>query len=337
MLHSAGAFLLSEEVGMFKWVHRSVNRRDHDPQPDGRAAHRIDQLCGGTAERRHGGRRVNAGRRELDRVAPRTEAQRVLIIAPNLDTRLLYAMLFEQTGYTVYAADEGPAGIAMAQHHLPDVVVVEGSVPTVTGFDTLGHLRATPLTANIPVVVVTSSLHFNTPGHARASGAILLLATSVEPDKLISSVAELVSMTPPERSVRRQLTRTLLALRKCAAQIKPDVDVQQRVRALIDRLQVAVLVLDEHGRYIAASPAVSELTGYAQHELLAMSIFDSQFDSDFLLQRDKWPNFVDAEQGGTTSTVRVGKRRMRRMKAAFLTIVPGLHAAAITPALETGN
>ena len=144
-------------------------------------------------------------------------------------------------------------------------------------------------------------------------------------------------MTPPERSVRRQLTRTLLALRKCAAQIKPDVDVQQRVRALIDRLQVAVLVLDEHGRYIAASPAVSELTGYAQHELLAMSIFDSQFDSDFLLQRDKWPNFVDAEQGGTTSTVRVGKRRMRRMKAAFLTIVPGLHAAAITPALETGN
>jgi PAS domain S-box-containing protein len=144
-------------------------------------------------------------------------------------------------------------------------------------------------------------------------------------------------MTPPERSVRRQLTRTLLALRKCAAQIKPDVDVQQRVRALIDRLQVAVLVLDEHGRYIAASPAVSELTGYAQHELLAMSIFDSQFDSDFLLQRDKWPNFGDAEQGGTTSTVRVGKRRMRSMKAAFLTIVPGLHAAAIAPALETGN
>ena len=89
---------------MFKWVHRSVNRRDHDPQPDGRAAHRIEQLGGGTAERRHGGRRVDAGRRELDRIAPRTEAQRVLIIAPNLDTRLLYAMLFEQTGYTVYAA-----------------------------------------------------------------------------------------------------------------------------------------------------------------------------------------------------------------------------------------
>ena len=51
---------------MFNWVHRSVNRRDHDPQPDGRAAHRIEQLGGGTAERRHGGRRVDAGQRELD-------------------------------------------------------------------------------------------------------------------------------------------------------------------------------------------------------------------------------------------------------------------------------
>jgi PAS domain S-box-containing protein len=148
---------------------------------------------------------------------------------------------------------------------------------------------------------------------------------------------ELASIAPPERSVRRQLTRTLLALRKCAAHMKPDVDVQQGVRALIDRLQVAVLALDEHGRYVAASAAASELTGYAQHELLAMSIFDSQLDSDFVFQRDEWPNFLEAEQEGMTAIVRLGKRPTRTMKAAFLTIVPGLHAAALAPVLDAGN
>ena len=321
---------------MFKWLHAKMNRRDHHTEPEDRATPRFVQPHGGTTDRRHGGRRGNAGRRELDFIAQRTEAPRVLIIAPNLDTRLLYTMLFEQAGLTVYAADEDPAGIAMAQHHLPDVVVAEGSAPTATSFDTLGHLRASPLTANIPVVVVTSSVRFDMPVHTRAPATILVLAKSVDPDKLINSVIELASITPPERSVRRQLTRTLLALRKCAVHMKTDVDVQQRVRALIDRLQVAVLALDEQGRYVAASPAVSELTGYAQAELLSMSIFDSQFDSD-LFQRDKWPNFLDAEQGSMTATVRVGKRRTRRMKAAFLTIAPGLHAAAIAPVLDAGG
>jgi PAS domain S-box-containing protein len=321
---------------MFKWLHPNVNGRGHATQPDGLVAGRFVQPHGGTRDRRQGGRRVNAGRREADVIAQRTEAPRVLIIAPNLDTRLLYTMLFEQAGCTVYAADEDPAGTAMAQHHLPDVVVAEGSA-TATAFDTLGQLRATPLTANIPVVVITSSVHFDMPVHTRAPGPILVLANPVDPDKLISSVMELASITPPERSVRRQLTRTLLALRKCAAHMKPDVDVQQRVRALIDRLQVAVLALDEHGRYVAASAAASELTGYAQHELLAMSIFDSQLDSDFVFHRDKWPNFLEAEQEGMTATVRLGKGHSRTMKAAFLTIVPGLHAAAIAPVLDAGN
>jgi twitching motility two-component system response regulator PilH len=321
---------------MFKWLHPNANRRDHDTQSDGRASRRFVQPDGGTTDRRHGGRRVNAGRRELDFIAQRSEARRVLIIAPNLETRLLYTTLFEQAGYTVYSADEDSAGIAMAQHYLPDVVVAEDSAPRATSFDTLDHLHATPLTANIPVVVVTSSVHFDMPVYVRAPATILVLARPVDPDNLINAVTELASITPPERSVRRQLTRTLLALRKCAAHMKPDVDVQQRVRALIDRLQVAVLALDEHGRYIAASPAVSELTGYTQHELLAMSIFDSQFDSD-LFQRDKWPNVLEPEQGGMTAIVRVGKRRTRRMKATFLTIVPGLHAAAIAPVLDAGN
>ena len=245
-------------------------------------------------------------------------------------------MLFEQAGYTVYAADEGPSAIAMAQHHLPDVVVMEGSTSTATFFDLLGQIRATPLTANIPAVVITSWLRFDMPGHTRTPGTILVLASPVEPDQLISSVRDLAAITP-ERSVRRQLTRTLLSLRTCAAHMKPHVDVQERIRALIDRLQVAVLALDEHGRYVAASATASELTGYAQHELLAMSIFDSQVDSDVVFQPNKWPNVLEAEQEGMIATVRVGKRRTRKMRAAFLTIVPGLHAAAITPVLDGGR
>src|SRR5262245_32303987 len=67
-------------------------------------------------------RRASRGRRWSDSVVSGdSESSRVLIIAPSEDTRLLYTMLFEEAGHTVYAAVDGPSGLAIAQHRLPDV------------------------------------------------------------------------------------------------------------------------------------------------------------------------------------------------------------------------
>ena len=84
------------------------------------------------------------------------------------------------------------------RHLLPDVVVTEIDLPMMSGFDVLGHLHDHPNTANIPVVVVTSYLHFNTPVGGRAPGAILVLERPSDPETLLRSVGKLALDTPPE-------------------------------------------------------------------------------------------------------------------------------------------
>ena len=317
---------------MFEWVSRRVMARRNGAGPVGPESPGADDSQRRIMERRHIDRRATRGRRRLDSVGRGSETSRVLIIDPHEGTRLLYAMLFEEAGYTVYAAMDGPSGLAIAQHNLPDVVVMEIARPTTNGgFDILGQLRDNPVTANIPVVVVTSYLRFNTPARARASGAILVLEKPSDPETLIGSVRELTLVTPPERSLKRQLTRTLLTLRMFGKHLKPDADAQQRVRALIDRLQLAVLALDQQGRYVAASRGASSLTGYSRGELLKMSIFDSPLDVDLSAPK-RWQEFLGSEQDSGTATVRNGSGRSTKVEAAFLTIVPGLHAAAIAPA-----
>ena len=79
-----------------------------------------------------------------------------------------------------------------------------------------------------------------------------------------------------------------------------------------------------------------ELTGYAQQELLAMSIFDSQLDSDFAFQRDKWPAF-SRQSRGHDSDRPPRDTSHQNDESCILTIVPGLHAAAIAPVLDAGN
>jgi PAS domain S-box-containing protein len=318
---------------MFEWVRRKVMAKtDGGAGPAGRVPARVDDVPGGIIKRAHSDeRRASRGRRRSDSVGRGIDVPRVLIIEPDEDTRLLYAMLFEECGYTVYTATDEPSGLAIALHCLPDVVVTAIALPTISGFDILGHLHDDADAANIPVVVVTSYLHFNTPARGRAPGAILVLEKPSDPETLIGSVRELALVTPPERSLKRQLTRTLLALHKFGTQFKPDADAQQRVRALIDRLQVAVLALDEQGRYVAASPGASSLTGYSQRELLTMSIFDSLLEVDFSVHK-RWQECLAVEQGNGTAMVRSGSGRNTKVQTAFLTICPGLHAAAIAPA-----
>jgi PAS domain S-box-containing protein len=255
----------------------------------------------------------------------------VLVIEPDEDSRLLYTMVLEEAGYAVYAATDGPSGLAIARHRTPDVVITEIALPTIGGFDILGQLHDNPMTANIPVVVVTSFLHFDMPTRSRASGAMLVLGKPSEPEALVSAVRELILATPPERLVRRQLNRALLTLRKFATRFNPDADVQQRIRALLDDLQVAVVALDERGRYVAASAGAAMLTGCSRDELLTMSIANSPLALN-LPKGQSWQEFVATQQGSARTTVRDWRGERINVLAAFVTILPGLHAAAIARA-----
>src|SRR5262245_33290566 len=263
-------------------------------------------------ERRHHDRRRRPGRRQEDRLGPVGDKPRVLIAEPHDDTRLLYSLLFEEAGYVVSAVADGPAAIASAEQTLPDVIVMEMVIPTADGFEILRRLRATSLTADIPVIVVTASLHFDLPARARASGAVDVLAKPTTADALLSALDDAMSNMPRERVLRRRLARALLTIRAFARQCPPEVEPHERLRSFIDRLQVAVLAIDDQGRYVAASRGVTSITGYSRTALLEMSVFDATLGTSLPLaqpwqeaqsQRDAVADVVIQDASGRTFTV----------------------------------
>ena len=251
----------------------------------------------------------------------------MLLIEPHEDTRLLYACLFEEAGYAVYSIADGLTAISVAQRRLPDAVIMEIAVPGADGFEILRQLRNDAGTASIPVVVVTSVLHFDVPARARASGAVIVLAKPTEADLLLAAVDEAITTTPQNRLVARHLRRPLLALREIAKRFTPDGTAQERVRTLIDRLQMAVLVLDEQGRYVAVSPGASTLMGYSRSELLTMSIFDSALGVDLPIARH-WQDFLADQPSSSETIIRDRRGNRLNIQTAFETILPGLYATA---------
>jgi DNA-binding response OmpR family regulator len=219
--------------------------------------------------------------------------------------------------------------VVVASDRLPDLIITEVVVPHLDGLSIIRLLRDRPNTADLPIVVVTGMLHDNMPQRARDVGAAVVLPKPTSLDALVHTVDDMIRRTPSVQLVRRHLRQTLLTIATVAAHTQFDQYAQVRVRAFIDRLQIAVLAFDDRGRHVAASAGVESLTGYSRAKLLAMSIYN-------LVRDGKLPNLQASTQdlithelphltlcgsGGTAVPV----------DALVTTIVPGLHAAAFSP------
>jgi PAS domain S-box-containing protein len=288
-----------------------------------------------TAPQRDERRALNE-RRRLDGFTPILGAPHVLLIEPHDESRLLYTGLLEEVGYAVHGVSEGMAAVRVAHQRLPDVVVMEMAVPGIEGFEILRRLREHALASNIPAIVVTSRLQFDVPARGRASGSVLVLERPTRPETLLAALDEILMATPRDRVVVRQLQRSLLTLSEIGNRFKADESGQERVRGLIDRLQVAILVLDEQGRNVAVSRGATALTGYSRAELLRMSTSDVGLPSELVLSAPR-QELSTTQQSAAETTIRDKKGNTVNVHTAFARLLPGLTAAAFAISEQPAN
>ena len=112
----------------------------------------------------------------------------VLLVEDNEDNRFIYATALRYTGYEVIEAVSGTQGIEQARMRLPDLILMDISIPDVDGWEATIVLKADPLTRAIPIVAVTAHV---LPGDERRSmeaGCDGYLAKPVSPATLIAEV-----------------------------------------------------------------------------------------------------------------------------------------------------
>jgi CheY-like chemotaxis protein len=80
----------------------------------------------------------------------------ILIADDYDDNRELLRLVLCGAGYQVREANNGLACVEMARTQLPDLVMVDLSMPGIDGWGVLKELQADPRTAGIPCVAVTA-------------------------------------------------------------------------------------------------------------------------------------------------------------------------------------
>ncbi|KAF0107734.1 MAG: response regulator receiver [Anaerolineaceae bacterium] len=81
---------------------------------------------------------------------------RILLVEDNEDNFELVQFLLERAGYEVLAAHTGRECLEIARRDLPDLVLMDLSLPEMDGWTAAHELKADPKTAAIPLVAITA-------------------------------------------------------------------------------------------------------------------------------------------------------------------------------------
>src|ERR671934_92218 len=81
---------------------------------------------------------------------------RILVVEDTPDTRNLIRVKLTKAGHEVFTAEDGEAALALTFKHNPQLIVLDLMLPKLDGFAVARKLRATALTRNLPILMLTA-------------------------------------------------------------------------------------------------------------------------------------------------------------------------------------
>lgn len=134
-----------------------------------------------------------AARREEFAMDPTNTVQRrVLVVDDEAAIRHFLSGMLKREGFDVAVATNGREALELFEQHRPDVVLLDVTMPGMTGFEVCEHLKGDPETRLIPIIIVTASSSIENRMRGLEVGADDFLSKPVDRLELIARVRSLV-------------------------------------------------------------------------------------------------------------------------------------------------
>ena len=114
----------------------------------------------------------------------------VLVVEDDEDTRKVYSDGLGFAGYRVITAATGIDGLRAARDEQPDVILLDLSLAGADGWEVVRCLKASRLTGDIPVLLIT--VYPDLGDRAEAEGCAGFLTKPIRPKTLQTAVALLL-------------------------------------------------------------------------------------------------------------------------------------------------
>lgn len=117
---------------------------------------------------------------------------RILLVEDNDMNRDMLSRRLERKGHTVMCAVDGQEGVAKARSEKPDLILMDMSLPVLSGWEATQQLKADDSTKTIPLIALTAHAMAEDEKKARDAGCDDYDTKPVELQRLLGKIDALL-------------------------------------------------------------------------------------------------------------------------------------------------
>lgn len=122
----------------------------------------------------------------------------VLIIEDNALNLKLFEELLTIRGYRTLAATKGLTGVALAEQHRPEMIILDIQLPDISGFEVLRRIRGNPAISGTPILAITVVAQRGDRESILAGGCDRYMSKPFRPEEFLSEVVGMIG--PAQRA-----------------------------------------------------------------------------------------------------------------------------------------
>ena len=118
---------------------------------------------------------------------------RILAVDDSAAMRQMVGITLTGAGHEVQQAADGREALTIAERQKFDLVITDVNMPVMDGLTLVRHLRALPSYRGVPLLVLTTEATTERKLEGKAAGATGWLVKPFNPDRLLATVAKVLS------------------------------------------------------------------------------------------------------------------------------------------------
>jgi len=117
---------------------------------------------------------------------------RILLVEDNEMNRDMLSRRLTRRGHEILIAVDGGEGVAKASSDLPDLILMDMSLPVIDGWEATRRIKTDPATSGIPVIALTAHAMAGDREQALAAGCDDYDTKPIELDRLLEKITALL-------------------------------------------------------------------------------------------------------------------------------------------------
>ncbi|WP_420627774.1 response regulator [Candidatus Leptofilum sp.] len=206
----------------------------------------------------------------------------VLIIDDMRENRLLLSSQLRLDGHDIIEASGGRDGIAMAQKHDPDLILLDVMMPDINGFKVCKILKEDQRTHLIPIIMITALSKVESRIEGKKAGADEFLSRPHIREELLVRVRTLIQLKRARTNLEEERHRLQL-LYNISRAVSTQLDLKSMMSTIIEETQAAVgatkgniMLLNEQGdvyhKFIIRAGSPIEISDRVTREVMTRGL-----------------------------------------------------------------